>query len=186
MFKACLAAIIIFVMVLSGCTKENPVENSIQPGTDDRTLISLPKSSGEQVEATFSATNLINGNIGGEVLIDKQYKSSSGIVKIFSKIKFKPASFTGSKLIKMTIDDVNGTISFDPPSVFNRPAYLDMKFEGIDLSRIDWKTADFVYVNPNGAFEPVKYKSMTIDALRGLLEVKDAEINHFSRYGFCR
>ncbi|HSR18563.1 MAG TPA: hypothetical protein VLM39_10785 [Ignavibacteriaceae bacterium] len=186
MIKIYLASIIIFIMVLSGCTKENPLENSVPAGIEDRTIINLPEFSGEQVEAVFSASKSINGYKGGDVLIDKQYKSFTGTVKIFARIKFKPGAFTGVKLIKMIIDDVNGTISFNPPSVFNRPADLDLKFEGIDLSGIDQKKVEFVYINPNGTFEPIIYKSMTVDIPAKTLEVKDAEINHFSRYGWCR
>jgi hypothetical protein len=186
MIKNYLAAIIIFVMVLSGCTKENPIENSVPAGIEDRTLINLPKSSQEQVESVFSASNYINGYRGGEVIIDKHYWAHGEIVKIFGRIKFKPGAFTGIKLIKMMIDDVNGTISFDPPSVFSRPAVLDLKFEGIDLSGLDQKRVDFVYVNPNGTFEHIIYKSMTVDIAAKTFEVNDAEINHFSRYGWCR
>lgn len=186
MIKTYLAAIIIFVMALSGCTKENPLENSVPAGIEDRTLINLPESSGEQVEAVFSASNTINGFKGGDVTINRQYKANAETVKIFARIKFRPGAFTGIKLIKMMIDDVNGTISFDPPSVFSRSADLDLKFEGINLSRIDPKKVEFVYINPNGTFEPIIYKSMTVDIPAKMLEVKDAEINHFSRYGWCR
>ncbi|HSR18341.1 MAG TPA: hypothetical protein VLM39_09660 [Ignavibacteriaceae bacterium] len=186
MIKIYLAAIIIFVMVLSGCTKENPLENSIPAGIEDRTLINLPESSGEQVEAVFSASNYINGYKGGDVIINRQYRAQAGTVKIFARIKFKPGAFTGIKLIKMMIDDVNGTISFDPPSVFSRPANLDLKFEGIDLSGIDQGKVDFVYINPNGTFEHILCKSINVNIAAKTLEVNDAEINHFSRYGWCR
>jgi hypothetical protein len=186
MIKNFLAAIIIFVMVLSGCTNENPLENSVPAGIEDRTLINLPESSGDKVEALFYASNYINGYKGGDVIIDRQYWAHGDMVKIFARIKFKPGAFTGIKLIKMMIDDVNGTISFDPPSVFSRPADLDLKFEGIDLSGIDQGKVDFVYINPNGTLEPIIYKSITVDIPAKTLEIKDAEINHFSRYGWCR
>ncbi|MGE5795489.1 MAG: hypothetical protein ACM34N_01830 [Ignavibacteria bacterium] len=186
MIKNYLAAIIIFIMVLSGCTKENPLENSVPAGIEDRTLINLPESSGDQVEVHFYASNYINGYKGGEVTIDRQYWAHGEIVKIFARIKFKPGAFTGIKLIKMMIDDVNGTISFDPPSVFSKPAELDLKFEGIDLSGIDLEKVDFVYIRPDGTFEQILCKSINVDIAAKTLEVNDAEINHFSRYGWCR
>ncbi|MGE5812331.1 MAG: hypothetical protein ACM339_12560, partial [Ignavibacteria bacterium] len=114
------------------------------------------------------------------------YWAHGEIVKIFARIKFKPGAFTGIKLIKMMIDDVNGTISFDPPSVFSKPAELDLKFEGIDLSGIDLEKVDFVYIRPDGTFEQILCKSINVDIAAKTLEVNDAEINHFSRYGWCR
>ncbi len=185
MIKKYAGILIIFIMVLSGCTKDNPVENPINE-FEGRSLINIPKSIEAEVGAVISASKIIDGCKSGSVIIDTQYQSSTGPMKIFAEIKFKANAFTGSKLVTMMIDNVSGTVSFDPPSVFSRPANLDMKLEGVDLSGINQDHVDFVYINPNGTFEPVLYKDIIINISSNNLEIKDAEINHFSRYGWCR
>jgi len=186
MIKNYIGLVIIFIMVLSGCTEDNFVENPITAELEGKSLINLPRSIQAEVGVVFSASSIIHGCKGGSVIIDTNYQSSTGPMKIFAEIKFKANAFIGSKLVTMMIDNVSGMVSFDPPSVFYRPANLDMKFAGLNLDKMDEDNIRFVYINPNGTFEPVFYKDIIINISGNNLEIKDAEINHFSRYGWCR
>jgi hypothetical protein len=180
---------IIFIMVLEGCTNDNivnPLENSIADKKYKSSSILLPQTIKAEVGLIYSASNIINGIKGGSVVIDTSYMSPSGKVKICAQVKFKSNSFSGTHLVSMMIDNISGTVSFDPPSVFARPADFDMKLEGLDLSGVNASQVGFVYINPNGELESVQCQEMIIDIPGKILEVKDAELHHFSRYGWAR
>ena len=66
----------------------------------------------------------------------------------------------------------------------NEQVVHSLKIEGVDLSGVNPNTLDFVYIDASGNIHPVEYEVVTMDAVNGKLEVKNAKLNHFSRYGF--
>lgn len=186
MVKKYIGFAIIFIMVLHGCTNENPLENPIPNETNKSSVIHFPQAIKAEVGLIYSASNNVDGAKGGTVILDTVYEGSSGPVEIFAEIKFKSGAFIGSHLVTMMIDNVSGTVSFDPPSVFVKPANLDMKLAGINLSGLDENNISFVYINPNGNLEPVWSKDIIVNISENRLELKDGEIHHFSRYGWAR
>ena len=86
----------------------------------------------------------------------------------------------------MVLEDVNGTITYSPSMNFNVPAILDLDYRGIDLTGINPDSIDFVYHNPNGNFDSAEYDEIRVNVEDGRLELKDAKIPHFSRYGYSR
>jgi len=88
----------------------------------------------------------------------------------------------------MTVDDEFAAVSFTPAMVFSIPAELDLKFEGIDLAKLNAVTGDyeFVYISDAWVIEPVTYNVMNVDESKGKIWVNKADINHFSRYGWIR
>lgn len=186
MIKKYLGVVTIFFMFLPGCTKDNFVENPLTAEPEGTSLINLPRSIKAEVGVVFSSSNLVNGDFGGSVILDTLYQGLTGPMKIFAEIKFKAKAFTGTHLVTMMIDNVSGTVSFNPPLVFVRPANLDMKFIGLDLNGMNDENISFVYINPNGNFEPVLCKEIIVNVSERALQLKDAEIKHFSRYGWAR
>ena len=86
----------------------------------------------------------------------------------------------------MVIDDINGTVTYSPSMNFDKPAILDLKFEGVDLTGVNRDSVDFVYIDYDGLFNPVEYKEIKVDVAKGVLELVDGLIPHFSRYGWGR
>ncbi len=185
-----LTLILFSILLLFGCNQETEVVSPIQSDTHSYQLIKLPPKSGLSVETSYSKTETIDAEDGGEIKIKESYVSANGkTVNIDAKLKIKKNSFTGIVDITMTIDDECAAVSFTPPMVFSIPAELDLKFEGIDLDKlqaINGGDYEFVYIADSWAIEQVTYNAMNVDESKGKIWVKKADINHFSRYGWIR
>ncbi len=189
--KALLFILIFGFAFFNGCVDSEsivaPEDTQIKMQTSGPNWITLPTREGFSVETIISKTKNINGSSGGEIIIDYSYNGGiHGEVKIIAKLSFRSGSFSGTKAITMTIDDVNGTITFSPSMNFNKDAELYLKLEGLNLYGINPGDIDFVYHNPSGGFAPIRYKEIKVDISSGTLELKEGNIPHFSRYGFCR
>jgi hypothetical protein len=67
---------------------------------------------------------------------------------------------------------------------FNQDVIYNAKFTGLNLTGIDPSSIDFVYQDESGAIEKIEYDALNIDVENGVLEIVNARIPHFSRYGF--
>jgi len=107
-------------------------------------------------------------------------------VKIDAKLKIKKHAFEGTVDITLTVDDEYAAVSFTPAMVFDIPADLDLKFEGIDLAPLNLATGDydFVFIDDYGNIEVVEYNALHVDESKSKIWVSKAKLNHFSRYGF--
>ncbi|RPI74372.1 MAG: hypothetical protein EHM47_03770 [Ignavibacteriales bacterium] len=175
------------ILFLSGCTEETNITAPETNYTSGPNWITLPEREGSMVENIIAKTRNINGSSGGEIIIDFNYNGGPhGEVKVIAKLLFRAGSFSGTKAITMTIDDVNGTITYSPSMNFNKDAELYVKLEGLNLYGINPNNVDFSYHDPSGTFGPVDYKEIIVDIPSGILELKEGKIPHFSRYGFSR
>lgn len=184
-----LALIIFSFLLLSGCNEESDVSSPIHEANSTYQLIKLPPKAGLSVESTFSITETIDGEDGGELKINESYVATTGgTVKIDAKLKIEKNSFNGIVDITMTVDDEFAAVSFSPPMVFSIPAELKLKFEGIDLAKLHSITGnyEFVYISDSWDIEQVTYNNMQVDESKGKIWVNEADINHFSRYGWVR
>ena len=187
--KKILLALAIAVPLLIGCS-----DSIISPEFQDKennnqaSWITLPKNPGMSIEEEYSASEVINGNEGGEVKLNIDYKTETGIhLKINTKIKVPKGAYDGDKNITMIINSNNGTATFYPsPESFNQPLKFDLEIEGIDLSGYNPKSLDFVYLAPDSSFEAVECHKIEVKVDKGKLKVDDALIPHFSVYGWCR
>jgi hypothetical protein len=184
--KYLISSLLVFLLSFTACdlvTESNPpVENVL-----NKQLIKLPPRSGLWVENTFSVTETIDGDKGGEIRLHEQYVDINGeTVKIDAKLKIKKHAFQGVVDITLTADDEYAAISFTPAMVFDKPAELDLKFEGIDLGELNLTEGDydFVFVGDDGRIEVVEYNALHVDESKSKIWVTKADLNHFSRYGF--
>ena len=95
-------------------------------------------------------------------------------------------AFTGVKDISMRFKNENATISFYPHIVFKKAVKLNIRYTGIDLSDTDTDSVDFVFQNEDGSTEQIDYKALYVEPAEGKLELKEAKLHHFSRYGWIR
>ena len=86
----------------------------------------------------------------------------------------------------MSVQQNFGSTTFLPHSNFNFPAEYDLKYEGLDLTGLTLSQLDFVYMNEDGTYELVVYDEISMDLSKGKIEIKNAQLPHFSRYGFIR
>ena len=149
--------------------------------------VGLPVSNFQFLAKTFSTSKLVKADKDTELIIDESYSGGPhGEVKVIVKLKFYSGSVDQDTQITMEIDDQTGVISFSPSMVFNKPAELYIKLEGLDLNDDDEENVDFVYLTVNGTYEAVEYDEIEVDTDDGELELKEGEVDHFSRYGFVR
>jgi len=186
--KTLFSLLVVSLLFWVGCQESSRI---VEPETDQTLTpnwIELPKniSHSSSIEMEFSASKNIDGKRGGEIILDRHYIGPNGEVKIIAKLKFDKGSFNGKQLITMTVDDVNGTVTYSPSMNFNKPAELYLKLEGLDLTGINPEDIDFVYFSPSGEIGSVVYKEIKVDIQSGILELKEGKIPHFSRLGFTR
>ena len=84
------------------------------------------------------------------------------------------------------IDEDDATTEFGPEGDFDKPVIFNLTYMGLDLSKIDPEEIDFVYIDDSGNITPIDYQGLQIEAQSGKLEVINAYLPHFSRYGFVK
>ena len=174
-------------LLFFGCNQDSGVTSPINNSSNSQLkLISLPAPSGGlNIETLITKSKYIDGRYGGEFNADIGYQGGPyGYIDIDSDLDFNDYSFEGTKVISQTLDTDFALVTFGPSIQFNRAVEYDLRIEGLDLSNVNPKTLDFVYVDSNGNMYAVDYDNVTMDASTGMLKVKNAELNHFSRYGF--
>ncbi len=186
MMKTFLATIMIGFLFLIGCSDENSLVAPENNQASAPNWITLPQRSGSSVETEFSVTNQINGSLGGILEINQTYNSGPIVVKVKAKLQFPANCFPGTENITMLVDNVSGTVTYSPSMNFNIPAILDLEFMGLDLTGINPADINFAYQDPDGSFDFVEYDKLKVQMNNGGLELKNAQIPHFSRYGYCR
>jgi hypothetical protein len=133
----------------------------------------------------------IDGERGGIVFLNLQSEDEEYGAKGW--IYFPRNSFEGVEVISATINDDVAAIDFEPGGlVFDKPARLTLKFSGLEFDDDDHDDhesdgeIDFQFINENGDLETVDYRRLIINKRAGWAIVVNAEINHFSRYGFTK
>lgn len=127
----------------------------------------------------------VDGKKGGKIFLQIEWKDEDGKkVKLESKLTIPIKAYKRKLTFDMIFDLENFALELYPsPFTFDHPVKLDLKFENIDLSNVDLDNLNFTYLDGE---EEMKYKSIKHDIEKGKLEVKGAELHHFSRYGWSR
>jgi hypothetical protein len=185
--KTFLICLILTAAFLLGCadTTISPPD----PESKSYELIKLPPKSGLSIEATYSQTVTINGEVGGEIEIEESYVAAGGqTVEMYARIIVPQNAFTGDLPITMTVDDEYAAVWFTPHIIFNNPVKLKMSFTGIDLDELMLVSGkyDLLYINDDGTTELVGHDEVHVIESQGEIRVQNAYLNHFSRYGFSR
>ena len=183
--KKVLLLFIPIILFIAGCS-ESVLEPTSPVLETQKSVIQLPPSNTLNIENTFSVSDLIEGSRGGKIKMDESYNSQSGKVKIKAKLKIPKNAFSGTITIGYQVNDADASIDFFPGMSFNKDLLFDIKFSGLDLTGIDPDEVQFLYLAPDGQTYPVQYSDLTVDIDKGILEVKDAVITHFSRYIWAR
>jgi hypothetical protein len=175
------------VAIIVGCNPESETTSheSTLP-TSQVNLISIPAPAGGlSVESQITREKEIDGEESGTFWAFYLYQSEeSGYVYCRSKLVFPEDAFDGEQVISQTLDTEFAAMSYGPSMQFNVPVECDLKYVGLDLTDVDPNTLDFVYIDDNGSVEQVEYDEITMDVSKGEIEVKNAVLTHFSRYGF--
>ncbi len=183
--KKILLLLIPVMLIVAGCS-QSVLEPTVPVMVAQKPVIQLPPSNSLNIENVFSVSKEIEGSQGGAVQMHESYNSESGPVTIKAKLKISKNSFSGTETIGYLIDGSDGSIDFSPGMSFSDDLSFDIKFSGLDLTNFNPDEIHFMYVDTEGITHPVQYSKLTVDVDKGILEVKDAVISHFSRYIWSR
>lgn len=180
-FITILTMLLLFVI---GCTDQTSITSPEQSPRQQLKLVKLPIPQGLSLETIYSRYKDINGDNGGYFIEQFSYQSTTGTVNINSRLIFPAGSFSGEKEITQTFNTETASLEFGPAMGFNLPVRYTLTVTGLDLSGINTATLDFVYVAQDGSITGVIYDSITVDTSTNAITVTNAQLNHFSRYGF--
>jgi hypothetical protein len=178
-----LASILFFFGCDQGSDLTSPVDDI---KSENANWISLPSPEGMYIENSFTVTKRINGAQGGFLTMSESYSGGPfGTVTIDAELVFNQGAFPGNKNISMTNDDMGCVTTFAPSfQKFNRRVTYTVTYTGIDLTGIDPDNVSFAYLATNGDVEYAQHEGITVNVSTGTIEVTNALIPHFSRYGF--
>lgn len=185
--KKILITLALIIPLFVGCSDSlvNP-ETVKQNDNSQRSWITLPQNPQMSIESNYTASKVIDGETGGNVKLTINYVTRNYVNVIINAEIYVPAgAYSGEKNITMIINSWNGTATFYPsPETFNKPLIFNLQVSGVDLNGTDPKSIDYVYLAPDGSFDRIQYKQLIVNG--GILRVVDAQIPHFSIYGWCR
>lgn len=171
------------VLLMFGCSEETLVNSNLPAA--NRKLLKLPSRQGMSINNIFYDTEQISGDVGGSLSLQESYSGGPyGTVTVNSTLVFPAGSFNGTITITMTADDEYCASNFLPGMSFLQPGIYNITYTGVDLTGINPSDVKFVYLKNDGDLEYAENDGIVIDLTIGKIQVINAEIPHFSRYGF--
>jgi len=193
--KTILAILMVTLILLLGCDTSpdllvNNLENDFSKSSISVTRyvqIPLPNKSPLWADSIFTMSQIIDGSVGGRMIMQKYYISDAGdSVIINSDLRIPEGAFQGTETITMTVDDEFASIHFYPSMVFDDTLRLFQSFEGLNLENYPTGTLDFVFVDDGGGIELIKKNGLQVVVPQGIVRVQNAKLIHFSKYGWVR
>lgn len=184
-----LTVFLFLALLIASCSTENnpiaPVETSLS-----KEAVKLPqKNTKLSVENQFYESKIIDGNLGGSISFSFDYVATSGqTVQVYGTLNIPAGAFNSTENIELYIDNEIAVIDFYPsPLSFNTPLLLNLTFKGLVLQEGDDNLLDFYYTYDNQTqFELISKAAKIITLSNGKLQVVQAQLPHFSRFGWFR
>jgi hypothetical protein len=182
--KQLISFLFVALLLILGCEQVTDV-NTPPEQILNKQLVTLPTPTDLNVEDLHTEYKVIDGAAGGWFSEEFTYAGGpNGTVYFLSTLHFYANAFTGTKTISQTFDTETAAITFGPSMQFNVPVDYTLTITGLDLTGVNPNSLDFVYIDANGNMYAVQKDYVTMDLSSGMLKVKNAKLNHFSRYGF--
>ncbi len=151
------------------------------------TPIELPQRSPLFKDSVYSISVEINGSLGGRIVYENYYISDEGdSISFYFNLFIPQNAFQGTQTITATFDSTLAAIRFTPSMAFDSTLHLFQGFKGLDLSGMQTGTLDFVYTRDDGTVELISKNGTQIIVPLGIVRVMNAQLEHFSRYGWIR
>ncbi|PKL89687.1 MAG: hypothetical protein CVV23_03620 [Ignavibacteriae bacterium HGW-Ignavibacteriae-2] len=182
-------------LLLMACSDNTSVvssTNDLAPSSNSRTVAKSNKIVEPDVTIKYSNSVTIQNAKGGKVNFSYSWTSGPHAGKKFEcDLIIQPNTFNENEItFNATFDPEELSVDLDPHgAVFNKPILLTLKFKDIDVKEYKINLENFFqYIDENGCptNENVKYRKIEINEAEGYAKVFDAELWHFSRYGFTR
>ena len=173
-------------LLVIGCSEQSSV---LAPENNNKTTepnwITLPINNSMSVNADVSVSRLLYGNEESLLEINTGYAGGTfGWISITANARFQRNSFTGSRYTTMSVNDQFGAATFSPSGTFTKPVIYNLTIMGLNLSNVDPAKVSFVYMSPDGKYYKPVYDKIYVEKQSGKLQIINAQLPHFSRYGF--
>ena len=178
----------LLTLFVIGCSEESSVfapNNNVN--TNEPNWIALPQAEGLGVNATYTVSKVIDGSKGGMITYGDLMQAQSGNTKqVYAACYFPAGAFSGTKTITMTLDTKKCIGTFSPAMTFNKPVSFSALYSGVNLSNYNVSELAFVYFGTNNVMTIITSSYLYINKDKGVLGILNAQLPHFSRYGFIR
>jgi hypothetical protein len=169
MKKSLLLFSFLFVFIV-GCQQNSSI---VEPNQQvDGTSLSKSNS-------TYTTNSYwIDGSVGGKIKVNYSWGKNS---KLKAVLDIPANAFSGNEEFYMTFNLDQNSVDLHPsPKQFDKPLLFSLKLKNV---KVDYADLDFKYLDGN---ESVVYESNVVDEANGNLEVKKAQLHHFSDWGWER
>ena len=175
---------------LTGPTDAQSNQSFLKINTDNVSELSVEAKSALELEISSALTKIqsegsivetIDGKKGGKIKFElsKDDFTSVGI------LKFRGNSFDGEQPISITIDPSENVAALDfGPNELELYKSAKLTVAYIELSVEKGDEVAFQYIAEDGTFDEVKHSGIIVGD--GWALVKNAKIEHFSRFGFTK
>lgn len=181
-------------------TEQNPRSGNVQAGLiEDPTnllagtleFITLPQSLLGQVGVdTRSSGAYVKASRGGKVYLEYSYLSILGtVVYVQASLDVPAYALRTDTYIWVTLADGRLDFNFGPDGLrFGKTATLDVKVRGLSVNNLlNGRPVYFQWWDPkSSAWQKMPASYIRSSTLLGTFTCEDAQISHFSRYGFGR
>ena len=176
----------VFIMLFAGCSKDLNINNPVNNQSADE-FVTREDLGGLRLNKSFTVSKEINGSQGGYLFTGNQFISENGTKgSIYAACFFPSGAFSGTQLITMTVDDQTLTGTFSPHMEFDKPVIFSVLFTGLNLTGSTQSQFRFAYYSEDGKRYEISSSFIYFDKEKGVLGILNAQLPHFSRYGFIR
>jgi hypothetical protein len=184
--KQLISFLFLTLLLILGCNNESELTSPVENNTmQEPNWIALPQAEGIQVEAYFIKYQTIDGRKNTHFTMYGSYSGGPfGTVVIDADLFFPRLSFEGTQTFHMINDGGLCISTFGPSFEFNKVLTFNITYTGVDLTGINPSTVKFAYIAPDGSVQYAVNDGIIVDFATGKLQVLNAAISHFSRYGF--
>jgi hypothetical protein len=185
--KKYISIIVLLSLFVIGCSEQANINSPVNNvNTNEPNWIALPQAEGMQLNQEWKTSKRINGAQGGYLTNNVSYRGGiSGTVTISAKLAFNQGAFAGNETITMTLSDQNTSAQFEPSRTgFARTVLYNVTYTGLNLSGLNPADIKFAYIAADGSTEYAQHDGITVNIATGTICVKNANLPHFSRYGF--
>lgn len=193
-------------VVMNSCTAESPFSpdsdsqqqvtafDDVNNEVDDFHFVSwnpVTEGSTRSLSKTYTVRKYIRKSHGGVVSIyansgDSDDLEDDGHTKdklVAASLSVPSGAIDHSKTITMSLDDNKIEFEFGPSGTqFSPGAKLSFYAEGLNLAGLQNDQIGIYYLSGDGEVIPVPAEQIVVDEHNGKIMVRNAEINHFSRY----
>ncbi len=178
MRRVILFSFVVFGLILAGCSNQSSLVGPTQQISQQqgRVLIDLPVSS---LDKSIEASEKIDGAEGGTIEFEGTLKG--GDIKVEGSLVIPAGAFSGTRKISVKTDNGTASFKFGPSGTFDIPLSFSAKISGLNL---DVNDVTFVYASDNGNMTTTVNSAVGYDD--GTLYITNAQLPHFSRYGWAK